>query len=218
MAPAIVIQTDWSVYDWEVPRVRQEHKVRRRQQFIDAAWRCAAQNGHRDMTVDDVCLEARMSKGAFYGYFGQKRDLLLALLDDDAQELDIILERLAATSVNNTERLRGYTRALLQRGEEPGRVQVRADLWTSMLNEKEVAGRFSAGVQRRRNCLRGWIEAAVAEGEIVEVPANALASILLALSDGLMLHASIQPDAFRWKNIASALDVLLAGLVTKAAA
>jgi AcrR family transcriptional regulator len=198
-----------------MPRVRQEHRAQRRQHFIEAAWRCATQKGYRDMTIDDVCAEAKLSKGAFYGYFGQKRDLLISLLEDEAIELDGILERLGASSMTNVERLRGYTQALLQRGEEPGRVQVRADLWTAMLSEKEVAERFSATVQRRRVRLRAWIEAAVAEGEIVEIRANAFASILLALSDGLVLHAALQPDAFRWLNIRSALDVIFSGITER---
>ena len=195
-----------------MPRVPDEYKAQRRQQFIEAAWRCAATSGYRDMTVDDVCAEARMSKGAFYGYFEQKLDLIVALLEDDARELDAILAALGGRSITNVERLRGYTQALLERGEAPGRAQLRADLWTSMLSEKEVADRFSATVQRRRERLRNWIEAAVASGEIVEIRANAFASILLALSDGLLLHSSLQPDAFRWLNILSALDVLLAGI------
>ncbi len=203
-------------YSELVPRVPEEYKAQRRQHFIEAAWRCAANSGYRDMSVDDICSEARLSKGAFYGYFEQKLDLMVALLDDDARELDAILERLGSSSITNVERLRGYTQALVERGEAPGRAQVRADLWTSMLSETEVADRFSATVQRRRERLRSWIEAAVASGEIVEIRANAFASILLALSDGLMLHSSLQPDAFRWLNLRSALDVLLAGITTQA--
>ena len=199
-------------YTLGVPRIGQEQRAQRRQHFIRAAWRCAAQQGYRDVTVDDICAEARLSKGAFYGYFDQKRDILLSLLEDDAQELDEILQRLGTSSSTNVERLRGYAQALLERSEEPGRAQVRADLWTSMLSEPEVAALFSATVQRRRERIRSWVEAAVAEDEVVSIPANAFASILLALSDGLMLHASIQADAFRWTNIRSALDVLLSGI------
>ena len=38
----------------------------------------------RNMTVDDVCAEAGLSKGAFYTHFSSKRALLDALVDDDA--------------------------------------------------------------------------------------------------------------------------------------
>lgn len=60
--------------------------------------------------------------------------------------------------------------------------------------------------------MRSWIEEAVQSGELVAIPANALASILLALTDGLMLHGALDPSGFRWRNIHRAIDVMLAGL------
>lgn len=195
-----------------MPKIAEERKVARRREFVGAAWRCAATKGFRDMTVDDVCTEANLSKGAFYGYFDQKRDLLVALLEDDAAVLDAVLEEQDASSSTMLAKLRSYARAVLRRSEEPGRAQLRADLWTAMLTEKEVRAAFADSVQRRRTKLRSWIEQAIATGEITDIAANALASILLALSDGLLLHASISPTAFRWVNISAALDVLLGGI------
>jgi len=179
---------------------------------VNAAWKAAATQGYRDMTVDDVCAEARLSKGAFYGYFRHKRDLLIALLDDDAADIQAALEQHDLASTSMLAKVRAYTRLVLERSEEPGRAQVRADLWTAMLTEKEVAAAFAQSVQRQRETLRSWIDQAIANGEIDEIPANAFASILLAMSDGLMLHASIAPTPFRWVNIRSALNVLLAGI------
>jgi len=195
-----------------MPRIGLERKTQRRQQILEAAWRCAARKGFRDMTVDDVCAEATLSKGAFYGYFGQKRDLLLALFEDDAQRLDELMTDLEARVPKHRDRLRQYTQAMLARGSDPARVQVRADMWTAMLTEKEIRTAFAAGMQARRIRLRSWIEEAVAAGELVEIPANAFASILFALSDGLQLHGSLDPNAFRWVNIGKALDVLLDGV------
>ncbi|MGH7876677.1 MAG: TetR family transcriptional regulator C-terminal domain-containing protein, partial [Candidatus Dormibacteraceae bacterium] len=110
------------------------------------------------------------------------------------------------------ERLRRYTREVLERSEDPARVQLRADLWTAVVTEKLLAERLAATVQQRRGLLRGWIERAVRTGEMQDIPANAFASILLALTDGLMLHGNLHPSAFRWTNIRRALDVLLAGI------
>ncbi len=168
--------------------------------------------GFRDMTVDDVCAEARLSKGAFYGYFKQKRALLLALFQDDGQQLDELMDDLEERIDSRRERLRAYARAVLARSEESGRVQVRADMWTAMLSDHDVRKAFAAGMQARRIRLRLWIEQAVAAGELVDIPANALASILLALSDGLLLHGGLDPAAFRWMNIRKALDLLLDGI------
>ncbi len=153
-----------------------------------------------------------MSKGAFYGYFDQKQDLLLALLEDDAAALDRDLERITSASSLGVERVRAFAQAMLARGEDPARVQVGADLWADSLTEEVVRTRLAEVTQRRREFVRGWIEEAVASGELVEIPANALASILLALTDGLMLHGALDPSGFRWRNIRRAIDVLLAGL------
>jgi AcrR family transcriptional regulator len=194
-----------------LPKLRPETHTERRQLLIEAAWRCAARRGFRDLTVDDVCAEAEVSKGAFYGYFESKQDLLVTLLDDDAAALDRDLERITRTSRSAAERVRRFAEATLARAEDSGRVQVRADLWAALLTDEVVRHRLAEANQRRRAVVRSWIEHGIASGELVEIPANALASLLLALTDGLMLHGALDPGAFRWTNIRRAIDVLLDG-------
>ena len=46
--------------------------------------------------------------------------------------------------------------------------------------------------------IRRWVEEAIASGEIIDLPANALASVLLGLNDGLMLHRAVDDGGFRW--------------------
>ncbi|HWE63830.1 MAG TPA: TetR/AcrR family transcriptional regulator [Chloroflexota bacterium] len=199
-----------------MPRIAPESRQERRKILIDAAWRCAATMRFGDLTVDDVCAAAGVSKGAFYGYFESKQDLLLALLDQDAAELDRLMDELDASALDNTERLRRFTRAMLELGDQPARVQVRADLWADILTDSVMRARFSATIQRRRATMRRWLEAGIASGELLDVPTNAVASILLALSDGLLLHAGLDTAAFRWSNIQRALDALLAALAPHA--
>ncbi|HEY2436205.1 MAG TPA: TetR/AcrR family transcriptional regulator [Solirubrobacteraceae bacterium] len=195
-----------------MPKLRPETRNERRQLLIDAAWRCAALQGFGDLTVDDVCAQAGVSKGAFYGYFEQKQDLLLALLEDDSAALNAELEVIAQRSSSGVERVRRFAQAMLARGEDTARVQVRADLWADLLTEEPVREQLALATQRRRLLVRGWIEEAVDSGELVAIPANALASILLALTDGLMLHRALDPGGFQWTNIRRAIDVLLAGI------
>ena len=195
-----------------MPKLRPETRSARRQLLIEAAWRCAAVRGFADLTVDDVCAEAGVSKGSFYGYFEAKQELLLALLDDDSAALDAELERITREASSGVQRVRRFAQAMVARGEDSARVQVHADLWADLLTEDVVRERLAGSTQRRRELVRGWIEEAVASGELVAIPANALASILLALTDGLMLHRALDPGGFRWANVRRAIDVLLAGL------
>lgn len=193
-------------------RLEESERHQRRQRLLDAAWRCAARKGYRNMTVDDVCAEAEASKGAFYLYFKSKSELLLGLLDDDAAQVERRMEALDKQDLPQGERVRRFTRWMLERGSDVGRGQVRADLWASALTDDVVRGRFSEVIGQRRARLRAWIEAGVAAHELIDIPANALASVLLALEDGLLLHAAIDGSAFRWERIRRALTAILAGM------
>ena len=152
-----------------------------------------------------------LSKGSFYGYFKSKRDLLYALVEDDFTVLAVaagrVLARVAARIA--CARLHGpyWTSA-----EDRARTQLRADIWAAAVQDPALESRLRQGIAVRRAIVRGWVEEAVAAGTIGEIPANALASVLLALADGLSLHHRVDPDAFRWDNVRIAVEAMLSGL------
>lgn len=195
-----------------MPRLAAATKVERRQQLIDAAWRCVPARGFQSLTVDEVCAEAGVSKGAFYIYFAQKQDLLLALLDDEAAGIDEVMRALQRAHMSGVERLRRFARTMVERGDDPARLQIRADLWAEMSSNPTVRQKWIAVVRERRATLKRWVEESVSSGELAPIPANALAAILLALGDGLLLHAGLDPSGFRWVNVGKALDAILDGI------
>lgn len=195
-----------------MPKITEAARAARRQDLVDAGWRVIARTGWRDLTVDDVCAEAGTSKGAFYGYFNRKQDLLLALLDDEAAAVESLLAELAGAELSTVERLHRFARAMLERAADAGSVQLRADLWAALSGEPETRERFAATVGRQRLAVRKLIEDGIEAGELSEVPANATASILLALAEGLVLHGALDPGAFRWTNVYKALDAILDGI------
>jgi AcrR family transcriptional regulator len=217
-----------------MPKLTEAARSARRQDLVDAAWRCIARKGYRDLTVDDVCAEAGVSKGAFYGYFTRKQDLLVALLEEDAVALAAALDDAGRADAGRADagrgpagtghghgqpvgvpagaQLRRFARAMLERAADPARVQLRADLWAAASTEPQVRERLAFTAAAQRGWLREVVERGIAAGELAPVPANALASLLLALTDGLVLHGALNPQAFRWPNVQRALDVLLEGV------
>lgn len=196
-----------------MPRLGSEAREERRARFIEAARRCSATKGYRSLTVDDVCTEAGgLSKGAFYTYFSSKQDLLVALLEDDAARLEALIATLTEAPISELERSERFLREILKLGEDSAEVQRRADLWSEMLADDSIRERLGVVVGRRRKLLARWIEAGIASGEIVDIPANAFAAILTALSDGLILHRALDPSGFRWTNIRVALDTIFDAL------
>jgi AcrR family transcriptional regulator len=177
-----------------VPKLLDSTREQRRRQLLDAAWRCIARQGYRDLTVDDVCADAGLSKGAFYGHFKSKEALLLALIADDAALIARVAEDPETLRLRPVQRIRRVTEMMLMQGADPARVQLRADVW------------------------REWVEEAVAAGEMsIDFPPNALAALLLAISDGLVLHYALDPHAFRWGKISKAVDGMLEGFATSTA-
>ncbi len=192
-------------------RIAEAERPARRQRLIDAAWRCLARGSYADLRVEDVCAEASLSKGSFYGYFESKRELFYTLVDEDSR----LLEEAAAgdpTAESAAARLLDFAAASLRAAEDQARLQLRSDIWAAAANDPVLEQRVSAGIARRRMILRRCIEDAVDAGALVDVPANALASLMLALADGLALHRRLDAGGFRSNNVHRVLQILLPGL------
>ena len=198
-----------------MPRLLDATRELRRRQLIDAAWRCIARQGFRDLTVDDVCADAGLSKGAFYSHFVSKEALLLALIADDAAAIASVGEDPDTRLLSPVQRIRKVTKSMLMQGADPARVQLRADVWGAMQTYPRVRAAVTAAVAERQRVLREWVEEAVEAGEIaIDFPPNALAALLLAISDGLVLHYALDPRSFRWGKISKAVDAMLDGFAT----
>jgi AcrR family transcriptional regulator len=195
-----------------VPKMAPEAREGRRRELMEAGWRCVATKGYRNLTVDDVCNEAGLSKGSFYTYFGEKRDLLVALLEEEAAGVDALIESLAQAGNAGPERIERLLEALMRGGEDAARAQLRADLWAEVATDEALRERLATVLRQRRKVLADWVTAAVEQGELVDIPANAFAAILLALADGLMVHAALDPGGFRWVNVGRAVRVVLEAL------
>jgi AcrR family transcriptional regulator len=64
----------------------------RRQQILAAAKRVFAQRGFHTANVDDICKAARIARGTLYQYFDNKRDVMLALMNETAARVQRILD------------------------------------------------------------------------------------------------------------------------------
>jgi AcrR family transcriptional regulator len=68
-----------------MPRVSEEYVKDKKRQVLDAAASSFAKKGFHAATVDDICREAGLSKGAVYGYFSSKEDIVAALKVESVQ-------------------------------------------------------------------------------------------------------------------------------------
>jgi AcrR family transcriptional regulator len=64
----------------------------RRAQILVAAKRVFADQGYHTANVDDLCRAAGIARGTIYQYFDNKRDVMVALMDDIAARIAHVLQ------------------------------------------------------------------------------------------------------------------------------
>jgi len=71
----------------------------RRAQLLDAAKRVFVRRGFAAANIADICEEAGVARGTIYQYFRNKRDVLIALLDDVAERVKRVLAERPAIAI-----------------------------------------------------------------------------------------------------------------------
>lgn len=71
--------------------VKEEEHTEKRNAILDATQRLIYTKGYEQMTIQDILDALRISKGAFYHYFGSKQDLVDALIERMAEEAEGVI-------------------------------------------------------------------------------------------------------------------------------
>jgi len=187
-------------------------KIRLIESVIELIWT----GSYGSTSVDQICERAGVKKGSFYHFFESKTDLALAGIDHSWQEHRKELDQTFSAVVAPIERILHCFRNFRQEQEDllkkHGRVlgcpihSLGAEVSTvdERLRNKlqEILGQFICYYESavRDAAAQGIIEATTAD-------ANALARIVFAYSEGLLLHARI------WNDL-SYLDEFEAGALT----
>ncbi len=80
MPLTVLVKNERSFYERDMAKLSEEQRLARRQQILNAGWRCFERNGLHATRMDDIIAEAELSAGAVYSYFKNKDDLIRAAL------------------------------------------------------------------------------------------------------------------------------------------
>ncbi len=93
---------------------RKEEKAQRRESILDAAEQVFAQSGFDAATMDDVARVARVSRALVYVYFGDKRELHLAICQRALVELRSLFEAAVASQARGRDQLVAIGRSYMR--------------------------------------------------------------------------------------------------------
>jgi AcrR family transcriptional regulator len=169
-----------------------------------------AQKGYAAANTNELVGRAKVTKGALYHHFANKREIYQAVVEDMEQELVERIES-AGAGLPPWERLRAMCLAYLDACLEPGMARTLVleapvvlgwKTWCNLEQKYEVAA-FA-------RCL--------SEADALQEPAETLAQVILgALTTGARVIATSEnPQAAR-AEVQKTIDRLLAGLRSTAA-
>jgi AcrR family transcriptional regulator len=187
---------------------RDRHTADTRQGLVHEARKLFNQRGYRATSLDEVCLQAGVTKGALYHHFKNKEDLFLAVLDDI--EKDFIRAGSAALEANGDlwDHLRAGCQAFLDVCGKPNirRVLVEAPAAVGWERARQIEGRYLG-------LLRDRLAVAAKEGIIDTADPAVLAQLLFGLfGEAAMLIVSAPDPAAARRAIGLELDAILAGM------
>jgi AcrR family transcriptional regulator len=167
-----------------------------REQLLAAASRVFARAGYHGASMSEIAAEAGFSKGALYWSFASKEELFFALLDELDEQLRAVIAAAGAMpkeQERSGELSRGISGVLTDAREQ---VLLFHEYSALAVRDPKVAARYA----QRNARLRAEVAAAVRQRhETIDVPltmpAEDLATALIALVDGLSIQQLTEPDA-----------------------
>lgn len=188
-----------------------------RANLLDAALRRFSIAGYSAASVDEICQEAGVSKGAFYHHFPSKQALFLALLEGWLKAIDAGLDSLRQSSVPAT--LMHMTRLLpvvFESADE--RLPMFLEFCLQASREEKIWEAMIAPYRHYRAYFQQLIEDGIAEGSLKAVDPQAAAQLILSLAVGLLVQGVLDPTGADWPNVATqSMEILMKGLARETA-
>lgn len=183
-----------------------------RAKLIAAARKLFARRGYGDVGTEEIVTRAKVTRGALYHHFEDKRDLFRAVHEQVEAELtETIATQLAAAGAQDPiEVLIGGMRIFLDACTDPELQRVALMDAPAVLGWAEwrsVEERYGLGL------VSAALEMAIESGSLRPQPVRPLAHVLLAAMSeaGMLIATADDPEATR-DEVESALIALLEGL------
>jgi TetR/AcrR family transcriptional regulator, transcriptional repressor of aconitase len=137
-----------------MPKISDERKAARREQILEDARRCFAENGYEGATVTKLENAVGLSRGAIFNYFPSKEDLFIELAMRDSARMSEIWIK---------EGLEAVVREVVEL--DPAWLSVYLELFRRVRNDRDFRGRIESRQKQVAPANRERIKQAQADGD-----------------------------------------------------
>jgi AcrR family transcriptional regulator len=193
-------------------------RAQTRQRLLQAAGEVFAERGYDRASLDDVGTAAGLTKGAVYSSFAGKDDLFYALMRERIDErlalVTEVVERQA--TVRDITRDAGSGLAQLMSSQRQWHLLF-IEFWARAVRDPGLHDELARERRSVRGLIAQFLEAHAAEAGVnLPAPAEQLAVVVLALSNGIAIEHLADPDTVDPSIFGVALGLLLDSLLTPA--
>ena len=183
-----------------------------RSRIMSAAAEYFSTRGYNASSVDDICREAGVSKGAFYHHFPSKQAIFLALLQDWLKGLEPAIAGARQGSVPDTFiRMTGMLPVILASAQD--RLPIFLEFWLQASRDRAIWKATIAPYRHYQELFSDLVEEGIREGSIKPVDPRATAQIIVSMAVGLLLQGILDPRGADWRKVAEqSMQVLMTGL------
>jgi AcrR family transcriptional regulator len=179
------------------PKVSEEHMEERRNQILDAAFATFSRKGFHQATIEDIRLEAGLSRGAAYHYFKTKEDIIEGIRQRCARQAESVVA-LGASADDVDSTLVSLVDAIVSIMGSPGSVEasrLAVFLWAeSLVNERIMAGQLPSFRPYLGVLTRAVAEAQQAGRLDASLEPEGVARIIAGAMIGLQVQLTWEPD------------------------
>lgn len=193
----------------------QQRSEETRSKIIASAVRLFSARGYNAASVDDICADAGISKGAFYHHFKSKQELFLALLDQWLKTIDNAIE--AASDKTAPETFMQIAEAFPYIFETAGEgLPMFLEFWLQASRDEKVWQASVAPYRRYHRYFTSLIKKGVNEGSFVEVNPELTARMIISTAMGMLLQSLMDPQGAKWEKVArDSTKMLVDGMLKK---
>ncbi|MET7799939.1 TetR/AcrR family transcriptional regulator [Streptomyces decoyicus] len=194
---------------------RAEAKARTRQLLLDAAARTCARKGFAGASVEEIAEAAGFSIGAVYSNFGSKERLFVELLRERASEHVSRATRIVADAQAGVDDPAPALGRLLAHvaDDDPDFAPLQAEFWLYAVRNPQLMETLAEELRGPRAEMESLMSTALAHiGARESVSAEAVATITMALFQGLVRQRRIDPASVPDDLLGQAMQWLFTGI------
>ena len=186
----------------------QQRSEETRTQIIKSGIKLFSSHGYTAASVDVICKDAGVSKGAFYHHFESKQALFLALLDGWLTTIDNSIEATNEQTVPETFLLMTEAFPYIFKTAGEG-LPMFLEFWLQASRDDKIWQASITPYRRYHKYFTTLIKKGVDEGSFVEVDPEIASRLIVSTAMGLLLQSLLDPKGAKWEKVARESTTML---------